>query len=293
MEPVPSTVVKTYPKRGPLQQFRFAESTAFRCFRCGDTKRSRLITTYGGNWARRLCNGCYGCLLSLYEIKTANKTDYERAEALAAALVSAVTVDERRQVEHIYRTAEKRAQHLTAEAVRFIATAEHVARQLLSDPQLEWSPAVIGLCKAVEAEVLHRILIPLANRAAGHAELDADKTDKDLGRVAGFCAKPSRKPPELGVFAHFLQTVIHSQQRRGTSAIIRSFLGLASDWTGSDWILNPGSFHRSLVTLTMDYRNRAAHVDELAKSDYLGCRDLAIGSSGIIWRLIVATERHR
>ena len=225
-------------------------------------------------------------------IKTANKPDYERAEALAAALVSAVALDERRQVEHIYRTAEKRAQHLTAEAVRFIATAEHVARQLRSDPQLEWSPAVIGLCKAVESEVLHRILIPLANRA-GHAELDADKTDKDLRRVAGFCAKPSRKPPELGVFAHFLQTVIHSQQRRGTSAIIQSFLGLASDWTGSDWILNPGSFHRSLVTLTTDYRNRAAHVDELAKSDYLGCRDLAIGSSGIIWRLIVATERHR
>ena len=47
MESVPSTVIKTYPKRGPLQQFRFAESTAFRCFRCGDTKRPRLITTYG------------------------------------------------------------------------------------------------------------------------------------------------------------------------------------------------------------------------------------------------------
>jgi hypothetical protein len=29
MEPVPSTVTKKYPQRGPLQQFRFAEATSF------------------------------------------------------------------------------------------------------------------------------------------------------------------------------------------------------------------------------------------------------------------------
>ena len=37
MKTVPSNVTKTYPQRGPLSQFRFADSTAFWCFRCGAT----------------------------------------------------------------------------------------------------------------------------------------------------------------------------------------------------------------------------------------------------------------
>jgi hypothetical protein len=292
MEPVPSNVTKTYPQRGPLQQFRFAESTAFRCFRCGDTKKSKLITVYAGDWSKRLCNGCYGRLLSLYEIKAGTRADDERAEELAAALLSAVALDDQRQAERVYRTSEKRAERLSSEAVRFIATAEHVAGQLQAMPQLEWSPAVIGLCKAVEAEVVSRILVPLADKAGG-ADLSGDKNDKDIGRVAAFCADPTRKPPALGAFAHFLQTVIHSQQRRDTSALIRTFLRLAADWTGSNWLLDPTAFHHSLTMLTTNFRNRAAHIDELGREDYLGCRELVIGTQGVVWRLLVATERHR
>jgi hypothetical protein len=82
---------------------------------------------------------------------------------LAAALLSAITLDQRRQAENLLRTSEKRAERLSAEAVRFIATAQYVAGQLQADPQLEWSPAVIGLCKAVEAEIVVRILRPLAD----------------------------------------------------------------------------------------------------------------------------------
>jgi hypothetical protein len=32
-------VVKTYPQRGPLQQYRLAASTSFLCFRCGPVRR--------------------------------------------------------------------------------------------------------------------------------------------------------------------------------------------------------------------------------------------------------------
>ena len=208
MEPVPSTITKTYPQRGPLQQFRFAEGTAFRCFRCGNTKKSKLITVYASDWSRRLCNGCYGCLLFLYEIKAGTKADDERAEELAAALLSVVALEDQRQAERVYRTSEKRAERLSPETVRFIATAEHIAGQLQAVPQLEWSPAVIGLCKAVESEVVSRILMPLADKANG-ADVSAEKKDKDIGRVAAFCVDSTRKPPELGTFAHFLQTVIH------------------------------------------------------------------------------------
>jgi hypothetical protein len=292
VRPVPSTITKTYPQRGPLQQFRFAESTAFRCFRCGDPKKSKLLSVYAGDWSKELCNGCYGRLLSLFEIRAGTRPDDERADALANALLSTVATDQQRKAERLPRASEKRTEYLCPEAVRFIATAEHVAGQLDADPYLEWSPVVIGLCKAFEAEVVSRVLRPLASRS----EIDdfsADKNDKDLGRVATFCVDPSRKPPELGAFAHFLGTAIHSQHRRVTSVLIGSSLGLIADWTGSQWLLDPDGFHRALESLTSGYRNRAAHIDELDREDYVACRELVIGNSGLIWKLVVATERHR
>ena len=162
MEPVPSTVTKTHPPRGPLQQFRFADSTAFNCWRCGEAKKSKLITVYRSDWSKRLCNGCYGRLLSLYEIKAGTAADDQRADELASTLLSVVALDDQRQAERLFKAAESRAEFLSAKAMRFIATADHVARQLQAEPQLEWSPAVIGLCKAVEVEVGCRILRPLA-----------------------------------------------------------------------------------------------------------------------------------
>ena len=192
----------------------------------------------------------------------------------------------------LLRTSEKRAEQLCTEAVKFIATAEHVAARLDEEPQLEWSPAVIGLCKAAEAEIVSRILHPLADQTSLE-DLSVDKADKDLGRVAAFCADPTKKPPELGVFAHFLQTFIHSQERRGTSRLLHSFARLAAEWTGSQWVLDPTEFHSALTSLTTDFRNRAAHIDELGKVDYNNCRDLLIGTKGFLWRLVLATGRHK
>lgn len=62
--PFPAPVVKIYPKRGPLQQFRFAEATSFRCERCGRVKKSKLVVRYENDWSRLLCNACYGKILS-------------------------------------------------------------------------------------------------------------------------------------------------------------------------------------------------------------------------------------
>jgi hypothetical protein len=136
-----------------------------------------------------------------------------------------VTIDDQRKAEQLFRASEKQAESLSEETVRFIATAEHVARQLEQEPHLEWSPAVIGLCKGVEAEIVRRVVRPLAELAAGQ-DLTADRGDKDLGRMAAFCADSARKPPELGTFAHFLQTVAFSEARRRNSKLIASFLQL-------------------------------------------------------------------
>lgn len=292
MEPVPSTITKTYPQRGPLQQFRFAAATAFHCFRCGVAKKSKLLTVYGGDWSRRLCNGCYGRLLSLYKIKAGTATDDEKAEELAALLVSLVSVDDQQEAERCLLVSESRAKYLSPEAFRFLATAEYLAAKLRSEPELEWSPVTIGLCKAVELEVVNSIIRPLAQWAAAE-DLADDKKDKDLGRIAAFCAEPNRKPPELGVFAHFLQTVIHSQRRRETSTLIGAFLRLTTDWIGSQWLLDPSGLHQSLATLTRDFRNRAAHIDELAEDDYRRCRELVMGSEGVLWKLEMSVEKYR
>jgi hypothetical protein len=292
MEPVPSTVTKTYPPRGPLQQYRFAEGTAYRCLRCGETKKSKLVAVYGGEWSRKLCNGCYGRLLSLYEIKTGTAAEDHRAEQLAELLLELASVDQQRESQRLFTASDSRASSLCPEALRFIATAEYLAAQLESIPQLEWSPTVIGLCKAVELEVVHRIIRPLV-AATAEQDLSVDKKDKDIGRIAAFCEEPQRKPPELGVFSHFLQTVIHSDRRRQSSRLIGCFLRAAGQWTGSTWILDAEGLHRSLAVLTSTYRNRAAHIDELSREDYRGCRELTVGAQGLLWRLVLATERHK
>lgn len=290
MELVPSALTKTYSPRGPLQQFRLGSGTSFRCFRCRKTKKSELITVYSGDWSKRLCNGCHGRLLSLYEIKAGTAAEDQKAEDLVAALLSAVAAHDQCQAELGLRASEKRAEQLSPESVRFIATAEHVAAELQEDPHLEWSPAVIGLCKAVEWEVVVRILRPLA-ASASREDLRADKSDKDLGRVAKFCADQAQKPPELGAFGRFLQTATHSQERRETSALLGCFLKLVAEWTGSHWLLDPKGLHFKLHNLIAHFRNRAAHIDELGMVDYVSCRNLVIGSEGLLWKLVVATER--
>lgn len=291
MQPIPSNITKTYPQRGPLQQYRFAESLSFVCFRCGDTKKSKLITLYDKDWSKRLCNGCYGRLLSLYEIKAGTDSDDQKVEELTAQLLAMVSADDQRRSEEILRAADNRAVLLSHESVRFISTSEHVARQLQGSPYLEWSPAVIGLCKAVETEIVSRILRPLAARASS-VDLSIDKNDKDIGRITAFCADPNRKPPELGSFTHFLQTVIHSRQRRDTSVLINCFLKQITEWTGSNWLLDSQGLCSVLENLTTNFRNRAAHIDELNKTDYIGCRDLVIGNQGILWQLVIASKNH-
>jgi hypothetical protein len=247
---------------------------------------------YRQDWSRRLCNGCYGRLLSIYEIKAGIAADDERADALAAALAGMVAGDDVRQAEMLFRASEERSARLSSEALRFVATAEYVAGRLEADPQLEWSPAVIGLCKAVEAELVGRVIKPLAELAS-REDLSTDRQDKDLGRVAAFCADPTRKPPELGAFAHFLQTATHSKQRRENSVLVRAFLRLLATWPGSQWLLQPNGLHAALSLLTAKFRNPAAHTDELGQHHYSACREHVIGSGGTLWKLLIATEPRR
>ncbi len=287
--PVPSSLAEMYPALGPIQQFRFCEASAFVCFRCEQAKKSELIAVYNQNWSKCLCNECYNYLLSIYNVKAGTQTDDAKTESLGIALLAAVSSDTKREARRIFQTSEHRARFLSPEALCFVSTAEHVARQLSAEPHLEWSPAVIGLCKAVESEVVGRILQPLAARAAGQ-DLGADKQDKDLSRVAEFCIDSTSKPPELGSFRYFLEVAIHSQRRRHTSKLLTTFFALCRDWVESHWILQTAGLSSAISELIKEYRNPAAHIDELSQKDYEDCRRLVIGADGMLWRIVLATS---
>lgn len=286
--PVPSDLEKTYPQRGPLQLFRFAAPTTFQCFRCGAAKKSKLVAAHRGDWSKELCNACYGRLLSLYEIKAGTASDNDRAESLAQLLITLISREAQRQAERVFLVATERATHLQPESLKFISTSDAVARTLSADANLEWSPAVIGLCKAMELETCARLLHPVVD-ACRALDLSADVNDKDLGRVAAYCAGKQVKAPELGSIAHFLQTVGNSEARRQSSGLIRSFLRVATGWPGAQWILNPNGLHAGLAALTSRFRNRAAHTEEMSRGDYDACRHFVVGENGLIWRLLLST----
>jgi hypothetical protein len=76
-----------------------------------------------------------------YDIKAGTAADDQGAEALATALISSVAAEQQQEAERLFRASEERAKYLNSDALRFAATAEHVAQQLQAEPQLEWSPA--------------------------------------------------------------------------------------------------------------------------------------------------------
>jgi hypothetical protein len=281
-------ITEAYPRRGPMQQYRMETATAFHCFRCGAAKKSKLLTVYASDWNKLLCNGCYGRLLSIYDIKAGTGPDEEKSEALADLLLAMVSEDQVRRAAERARISERRAVLLSPQAVRFISTAEYVAGSLDAGPSLDWSPAVIGLCKALELELVQRVIEPL-RRLSASADLSADISDKDLGRVARYCSGRMPVPPEIGAIRHFLQTAAHSRERIGRSQLLQSLKRLLSDWPRSPWLLDDSGALAALSLVTARFRNRAAHTDELTKADYQACFDLVAGDEGILWTLVSAT----
>ena len=125
----------------------WSPGSAFHCFRCDQDKKAKLLTVYNGDWDRLLCNGCYGSLLSIYEIKKGTDLEEEKAEALGRVLLSLASEEEiRRSTERIL-ISESRTSLLSPPAMKYLATADHVANGLDAGPDLDWSPAVIGSAK--------------------------------------------------------------------------------------------------------------------------------------------------
>lgn len=281
-------VAKTYPARGPLQQYRLASSTSFPCSRCGTAKTSKLLATVQGAWDRLLCNGCYGRLLSIWEIKAGTLADEARDSALLETLTSIAPAEDVALAQVRLLASGDQHAHLSDEAQRMLATAYAVTTALRGATGLDWSVAMIGLCKAVESESVRRIAEPLSAASEGR-DMTLDLQDPDFARVARYCTGKG-KAPELGTLAHFLRTAANSRQRAETSSLVAALRTASKAWPSGDWLFAREGFPDAVDSLTRDYRNPAAHTSLFSEDDFSQCADAVRGEDGLLWRLLVATS---
>lgn len=280
----PGNIVKEYSQRGPIRQYRFDRAIAFSCFRCGQQKKSKLITIYESNWNKRLCNGCYGRLLSIYEVKAGTLSEDEKIRELEDILQSLISADELRISMEKLLIYENRMEYLDEKTLRFLASSEYISSQLEEDYLLDWSPVIIGLCKAFENELVTKIIRPFKEYCAS-VDLSNDLKDKDLNRVARYITMSNAKDLEIGTFGYFLQTALNSKSRRQTSNLIISFYDYMSQYPYSNWILDKDGLLYSINLITTNFRNKAAHIEELCKKDFISLRNLLIQKSGVLWSL--------
>lgn len=285
-------IIKTYPQRGPLCQHRLSASTGFECSRCSRSKKSKLVATILGDWQRLLCNACYGHLLSLWEIKSGELTDSEKHDELFRALQESTTRDQVEKSRRHILSRQESGKFLSQTALTMIATSEAVASGLsFRATELDWSAAIIGLCKALEVESIRLIAEPLRN-ATEQFDLSEDLRDRHLRRVARFCAGRS-KPPELGSLAHFLAEASAPHRNRSSSILVSSLRTLSLNWPQSDWLFSQDGFITSTRELTQKYRNPAAHTELLTIEEYKSCNELIQGNEGMLWKLHAATQSYR
>ena len=53
-------IIKEYPIKGNLKQFRIENATQFYCCKCEIVKKAKLIAVVGEDWEQLVCNACYG-----------------------------------------------------------------------------------------------------------------------------------------------------------------------------------------------------------------------------------------
>jgi len=207
--------IKKYTPRHALQLFRLTNPAMFQCARCTRAKKSRRYALSDKHPGYKLCNRCYGRLVSMLDVENIALPNAKKTDLLADLLLSSFSNAQKQEAERLYRLSEKRTKYLDQKSVTFIATVLALRDILDTKTYLDWSSAIIGFCKAVENEVVLRLLKPLVDKTGSNVP-DVERRDKDIGRIARFCQKPTAKPPELGNVFYFLQTSTNSKRRRKT-----------------------------------------------------------------------------
>lgn len=169
----------------------------------------------------------------------------------------------------------------------FLRTAHILEEALAQLDDVDWSSAVISLCKSLELELVYRLFEPM-KASAGEIDLSTDMDQIGIDRIARFCK--GAKPPELGSMAFFLGVVQNSKRRRETSPTLKCFCSTLNRWPESYWLIANDGLPNDLKVITTSYRNKAAHTEVLSKDAYVCCREMIIGEAGTLWRTIRSTS---
>ena len=204
---------------------------------------------------------------------------------LDAAAVTKVDID---QAKSRLLAADPQFDQLSVPAQRMLATAHAITHTLRAATGLDWSVAIIALCKAVEVEAGRCISQPLKDAVVG-LDLRQDVNDRDFSRVARFCAGTS-PPPELGSLIYFLRAAASSSQRADSSPLVGALRTLARQWPNGDWLFADDGFLHAGQTLSRNYRNPAAHTALLSEDQFARCAALVQAPDGLLARLMAATS---
>ena len=137
MSKIPANIIKEYPQRGPLNQYRVDTSFVFHCYRCGQEKKSKLVAIYDNDLSQKIFNGCYGYLLSIFTIKRNAKEVDEKVDELSNLLFQAIIKDKINQQLKLYELKENRAKYLTENSKLFISTSKYLAQSLKNNLNLD------------------------------------------------------------------------------------------------------------------------------------------------------------
>jgi len=286
-------IVKHYAPKGNLQLFRYDSSAPFECWRCRKTKVSKLQAVVSLEQPRIICNGCYGYLLSLAEIKTQDIEPWLKAEQIHNLTLKSVSA--KAAAKAAESQAQRRKQYwkfLSIKATRFIGTAEYLYQQMVNRDDLDFSPLIIELVKSFEYECVSGFVEPIKTTSATESitegEIQRDCQDKDLGRMARYVFGRAAKPPELGTIAHTLVTFIHSKKRSQESRFLKILNARISSCRDRKYFTDKGRFVAQVRELTQSYRNPAAHTGYMSRQSYQECEALLMDAGGALWQLIAA-----
>ena len=163
---------------------------------------------------------------------------------------------------------------------KYLRTA-HTVAQVLENTALDWSPAIIALCKAVENELVMRLFEPLRQKTACQP-FSFNLGTRTLNSVGRYLTTSGAYVPSFIAISNFLY--VAGVRPRATS-LTRAFIDSIQESPQRHWLLAGDGLPDALTTLATDYRNNAAHSSELSAEDFRACKALVALPGGILARL--------
>lgn len=153
------------------------------------------------------------------------------------------------------------------DCLRVLESLTVVLPALESKPEVDWSPAVMCWCKALEIEVARIVLGGWRGGLHGF-------TTRGARDVAAFM-EGSGKAPGLGLSAEFIRYA----RRRDCGG------GWLAGHPCREWIFDRQGLSGVLEKVARTYRNPAAHLGLMTREDYAGCAAVVGGAEGALSRL--------